>query len=520
MKPTACFALVAALGMVALPARAQDTPGDATEPDTLGMDPSAPQAGALPGGMAPRMGAPAGPDWRFDFHGYFTAPLRVGFNSREDARPGQSKTVLHTPPQVPDDLERFSHTGVVPQPYAQLNFSYGTNIVTGTASIVAMVPSVAAGFFDPSTQLGINDLFLTVTPDLGAQTRLTIQVGAFSNRYGATGEYDEGRYGQPLIARTNGVGENVALAHRIDDFTLLVEQGIQGQTGKSGNSTVSDATNGFADPGMGASFVHHFHLGTSYKNLATVGAHYLVAGSQDDRASQNYPDGRMDILAGDLRLKLRRFGHFYFAVSDVQADNPRSVGRVIEILNSQGGAGLIRNYFGPDDLNILTNPSGSLFILGGQYDLSIGRLVSYPVPFTGDGPDIVVSVFGTYTHSKSDYKPLKGEPKYQDMSKYKAGFEGTYSLLPWLAASFRYDRVAPNTDEPRQAFAILSPAAIFRTGWQSHDQIVLKYSHFLYGDRVIVADGSPPIEDRRMPPGPNAIDPDENVLSLSASMWW
>jgi hypothetical protein len=472
--------------------------------------------------MSPRAGTPAGPDWRFDFHGMFTAPLRVGFNSRDDARPGQSKLVFHAPPQVPDDLETFSHTGVVPTPYAQLNFSYGTNVVVGTASIVAMQPSVSTGFFDPSTQLGVNDLFLTITPDFGEKTRFFINVGAFSNRYGSPGEYDEGKYGTPLIARTNGVGENVGVVHSFGDWIIAAEQGIMGQTGKSGNGAIPDASNAFADPGMGASFVQHYHVGGGYGGLAFLGLHYLIAGSQDDRASQNTPDGRMDILGADLRLTMKRFGHFYFAASNVDADNPRSIGRVVEVLNTRGGAGFIRNYLGddPPGASPTENPEGSALILGGQYDLSVGRLVSYPVPFTGDGPDIVGSVFGMYVQTKSTYESAPNEPNYDGMKKYKFGVEGTYSLLPWFATSMRYDRVTPNSDEPRQTFAVISPRLIFRTGWQAHDQIVLQYSHWFNGDRVIVRDGYPPNEDRRMPPGPNRVDPDEDMISLSASMWW
>jgi hypothetical protein len=204
----------------------------------------------------------------------------------------------------------------------------------------------------------------------------------------------------------------------------------------------------------------------------------------------------------------------------VSADNPRSVGRVVEVLNTRGGAGFIRNYLADDSPVLETNPEGSALILGGQYDLSVGRLVSYPVPFTGDGPDIVVSLFGIFASIKSDYVGAPNEPVYDGMKKYKLGGEGTYSFLPWMAASLRYDRVTPNTDEPRQAFAVISPRVIFRTGWQAHDQIVLQYSRWLNGDRVIVREGSPPIEDRRMPPGPNRLEPDEDMFSLSASMWW
>ena len=150
----------------------------------------------------------------------------------------------------------------------------------------------------------------------------------------------------------------------------------------------------------------------------------------------------------------------------------------------------------------------------------MGTTRVYPVPFTGDGPDIVGSVFGMYVQTRSTYESAPNEPEYDGMKKYKFGLEGTYSLLPWFAASMRYDRVTPNSDEPRQTFAVISPRLIFRTGWQAHDQIVLQYSHWFNGDRVIVRDGYPPHEDRRMPPGPNRVDPDEDMISLSASMWW
>ena len=53
---------------------------------------------------------------------------------------------------------------------------------------------------------------------------------------------------------------------------------------------------------------------------------------------------------------------------------------------------------------------------------------------------------------------------------------GSYSLLPWLAATVRYDRVQPNANDSTATFAVISPALIFRTGWQAHDQVALQYS--------------------------------------------
>lgn len=472
----------------------------------LSLDPSAPNVGALPGGVAPAYGqkATGAGDWRFDFHGFFTMPLVAGINTREDPDPGDSETVLHAPPLVPDDKETFPHTGVVPTPYAQLNFSYGNNIITGNVQLLAEQPTVSQGYFDPPSQAGINDVFLKIEPYMADNVNLDLYFGAFSNRYGRMGEYDQGRYGTPLIASTNGVGETaVATLAITPELTLALEQGIQGQS----NSAPADLTpagwNDFADPDVGASFLNHVHAGINYRGLATLGLHYMRAFSQDDGAAGPLQaDGGISVFGSDLRLSLGRFGHLYLGFAYTDADNAGTVGRIIEVLNTRGGPGLIENYLGDQSAG-----NGSLTTFGGQYDLSIGRLVSYPVPFYGDGPDLFVSAFGLGTLVKSD------DTRYDDLTKLKLGGMATYSLLSWLAASLRYDRVDPNLDETRYSFAVISPQVIFRTDWQSSDQIVLSYSHWLNGSLTTVRTGYPPQEDV------TAI-PDEDVVSLSASMWW
>jgi hypothetical protein len=168
------------------------------------------------------------------------------------------------------------------------------------------------------------------------------------------------------------------------------------------------------------------------------------------------------------------------------------------------------NYLGPQ-----SGGTGTLNTVGGQYDLSIGKLVSYPVPFSGDGPDLFVSVFGLYTHVSTldtSIDPATGAP-FANRSKVKVGLEGTYSLLSWLAASLRYDRVAPNVDDNRYSFSEISPRIIFRTDWQATDQLVLQYTHWFNGNLTTVRTGDPPTTD------PTVI-PDSNMVSLSASMWW
>ena len=97
-----------------------------------------------------------------------------------------------------------------------------------------------------------------------------------------------------------------------------------------------------------------------------------------------------------------RFGHLYAAASFTKASNVATLSRIIQVLNTRGGPGLIANYLGPN-----SNGNGDMTTIGWQYDLSIGKLVSYPVPFSGDGPDLYVSMFGMITHVNSDDQAVR-----------------------------------------------------------------------------------------------------------------
>jgi len=508
------------------PARADDVKANPTDP-ALGLDPTIPQVAALPGGVTPAYGqkSQSEGEWRFDFHGFITAPLAVGIGDRATILPGQSGTTLHTPPAVPDDLETFSHTGVVPTTYAQLNFSEGTSLVSANMSILARQANASTSFLEPASQVGVNDLFVNVLPRW-RNLRTEIFVGAFSSRYGATGEYDEGRYGTPLIARVNGIGQRIgARAALGKNWILLAEEGLAGQSNKAGAAVTPDVWNSFANPSEASTFVAHGHLGVRGYGIATLGLHYLHAWSQDDRANnvvtgtnvnRSLPDGKLDIAAGDLRITAGRFGHLYAAASYVNAKYVSTVSRIVQVLNTRGGPGLMANYLGPN-----SNGNGNLTIIGGQYDLSIGKLVSYPVPFSGDGPDLFVSVFGMIAHVNSDDKFYDPNGRYYDgVTKWKAGVEGTYSVLPWLALSGRYDKVVNDTHDDcggvpcsTYDFSVVSPRIILRTDWQATDQIVIQYSHWFNGANTLIRVGDPPLENITWVP-------DKDMVSLSASMWW
>jgi hypothetical protein len=178
------------------------------------------------------------------------------------------------------------------------------------------------------------------------------------------------------------------------------------------------------------------------------------------------------------------------------------VGRILEVLNTEGGPDLMRNYLGPN-----SGGMGQLLTLASEYNLSLARLLLYPRDFDGKARDIVISLFGMYTHVSS------ADPAFDGVHKLKIGGEGTYALASWFAASLRLDHVRPTNKDSGQAFSIISPRLIFRSDWQSRDQVVIQYSRFIYGNNPIVRSGFPAVDDP-------TLEPDEHMVSISGSMWW
>ncbi len=487
---------------------------------TLGLAPGAPQITALPGGVTPSFGQQSqmANDWRFDFHGMVLVPLTIGIGEREQALQDQKVTTLHTPPRIPEQFESFEYSGVLPNPWTQLNFTYGNKDVTATVVVAARAVSAANAFFHGPNHIGVNDAFLTFRLPVEEKIAFTLDVGAFANTYGQMGEYDLGRYGTPLLFRVGGAGLTARGDYVLSaELTLTTELGFKGTLDKAPVGVEPAGWNGFADPNQGSSFALHGHALLDYQKFASVGLHYVSAFSQDDRAARqpNNPDGSIGVVGADARLRMGRVGHFYAGTGWTNADTARSVAGVIRVLNARGGTGLMREYFGADS----NNGTGSLFTLGAQYDFSLGNFLRYDAGTVGPGPDFVASFYGIYTSVSSDDKSTdtlaNGDEiaLYDGVSKLKYGTELTYSFVKWLAASVRYDRVLPHLDDSDRTHAIVSPRLIFHSDWGSQDQVVLQYSRWFTGSKSTVFEGYPAVREP-------TIVPDADTLMLSASMWW
>jgi hypothetical protein len=481
-------------------ARAQDADRTIAR---LGLDPGEPQAPsptpATPFGVNPAQSK----ELVLDFHGYLLLPMELGVLHRQQTAPGQSSYVLHAPAVIPQWQEGFEYTGVIPSPWAQLNFTYGNSLVSATTILAATTFADAAGYYDTTKQLGVNDAFITVNISKLAQITFPfeVHVGAMTGRYGAMGVYDVGRYGTPLIAQTNTIGETIDTAIPIGPVHLLLEQGFGGQLARPPVGLVPAGWNGFANSNVGATWVNHLHAGLADDKHFQVGLHYLTAWTQDDITPGSViPDGRITVLGAEAHVT-GQFGHLYAGIANTQATNAGPVSGAIRILNAQGGPDLVTEYLGPN-----SSGNGSLLTFGAQYDVSVSRLLFGPT-YKGKSPDILVSLFGIGTSVHSHDKA------YDGILKIKVGAEATYNFLPWMGVSERFDHVRLDSSDSRQAFSILSSRLLLHTNWLARDEIALQYSYFSDGSAVYVHSGYPPVIHPE-------ITPDASVLSLIATIWW
>ncbi|MES1172803.1 MAG: hypothetical protein ABUL62_00650 [Myxococcales bacterium] len=539
--------------------------------------------------------------WKFEYHGYIRAPMRVGIGKRDNPGPGQSGTTYHSPVIPDDQYLSWQSSPHNKTDWAELYLSLGNSWAKGTVSIQGYNFADAA-FSNPTTQLGISDGYIDLTPDLGYENfRLAWRVGAFSNKYGSAGKYDAGEYDTYMFGRIHNAGEALHIEYDIDeDNSLVFEHGIGFRKPDPSQFNNSRFT-----------MLHHAHVTFKHSEAIQISAHYLNSWTQEEERSAdpgvpldgttmltavpytltrpsatsitNVPDGKMWVAGLDARFDLGAFGYLYGAYSHVGLKDALTVARAIEVIHSSGGGefglGVVDNYLGPScvDTQFFTDPTlhghayypqpgidshgnrvgdnfdplrpcsmgnGKVDTLLAQYEFSLTNFLqqsSGGQKFWGDGSDLVLKLYGMYNKVHSDYAPNDG------IHKLKFGADVAYSILPWLTAAVRFDRLQPNSKIPEQSFGILSPRLVFKSKWNTHEAITLQYSRYIYnqrecavgtpGDGVIYTAGQekcvqPPSSP--VPPdgfganyaaqagqrGAPTTRPDVNVFKIEATMWW
>lgn len=478
----------------------------------LGIDPGRAQTGDLLVGEADQpvfVESESTEDWNFEFHGFLRVPARVGFGNAgttntedPDSLPGK----LHVPPQIPDGtFTDWQYTGNLPGPWTELRFSYGNSRVTANVQLGAYNVT-DAGYRNLQGQLGINQAFITIDgSDLfGSEGGLIWTVGGFSNRYGAAGKYDAGKYDTYLFGRTHVAGETLTLFYDVtEDWRVTFEHGVGVKLEPPVLvSGLPDAPYlpyaGPVEPG--STLLHHAHVGATYDEAVTFALHYLTSWTDDARLADEV-DGRITTVGAEVKLDAGIYGQGFLGYSRLTSRDPLRVDGAIEVLHSLAGWSLRDNYFGtgadaPDG-------NGTIDTILWQYSYSFATLMHHPNDFWGQSPDLIASFFGMINMIDGT------DPEFDaPETKLKMGGELTYTPLSWLGVSGRYDLVQPNMDESDESFHAISPKLILRTDFLAHEQVILQYTRYIYGNEV-----------RNAWPNEGLL-PDDDVVMLSAIIWW
>jgi hypothetical protein len=455
-----------------------------------------------------------------------TASLQTSINQRPDPIAGQSKTTFHVPPQTVDEYGSFVGTSTMPGQWAQLNFVYGNRYVSANLSLTTWNPTDPTTYYQIGSQQFINNIFLAYTPPPLAGVRFHAQAGYFYNNYGAIGQYGLGMYTNALVGGVRGVGEDLVAEYDASDVvTLKAEDGIMGnRNGMGAFNIIPSGQNGAGNPIIWpSSWVHHAHLGIEKRGDITVhgGLHYLTNWSQDDRVqaatdnlqtrqiNESYVrDGRIQTYGADVGFLHPILGYLGAAVSYTNAQDAYPVKGLVTF--GGDGESLTNRWFGQP-----TTGSGQLVAAGVNYSASIGRIVSYPVPFSGDGPDLTVQAGFVFAESWGDFSGtapplLNGAQSFNGRQRYKAGADLLYTFSSFMAAGFRADVVVPNSHDSQETFAVIAPRLIFKSDWNSRDTVSLIYGKWFYGPHSHAEASSITPSDRL----------DDQLLALNVQMWW
>jgi hypothetical protein len=528
---------------------------------SLGLDPQAPQASGLvttSAVVAASAEEPATGEWKFDVTGYFRAPFRFSWgpptvgtatvNGMQVSTSGAG-TQFRTPPLVPDaNYIDWRYTNSFVAPWTELNFHYGNDRVKATVQI-ASYNVTDSGYRRLESNLGINEAFLQMSyPELAnvEWLHLDLTAGAFTNRYGAAGRYDAGRYETYLFGRTHVAGETVNVGADWNDFTFQAEETFGAKLepipfygrplGSSADVVSMGATTGNANQDLPAwepypgplaqesTFVASIHGGVSWKKMVIAGAHLIDVFANDNEASTAYegaafgPGGRapnapkpyLHIYGADVKFLGGVFGDGYIGYSRLSAENAMYLADAIEVLHSFGGWQLHDNYFGkPGATDEVT---GTIDSVEFQYSFSFGQLFHYPQAFWGDGPDLIGTIFGMFNHVNAPVITTK-------TNKLKFGTEWTYVPLSWLGLGARYDVVEPDLSQSPQSFSVISPRIIFRTAFVTHEQVMLQYSRYFYGSAYGAGQtgGMFPYDSQS---GGASMGVDKNAAQIAAIIWF
>jgi hypothetical protein len=279
------------------------------------------------------------------------------------------------------------------------------------------------------------------------------------------------------------------------------------------NGALNTGSTSFSDSNVPSSYIHHAHVGLRKKGDTTLQftGHFMTNWSQSDQLTReavdnpdtkswderNPKDGHIHVLGIDAKAVSQTYGYLALGAGLIEAENAYRLRGLSTY--AQDGVSLTNDWFGT-----FTGGTGKIILAGINYKFSLGAIMRAPDPFWGDGPDLVVEVATQFAKISSD------DPFNDGKFKNKQGLDVLYTFIPWMGFGLRMDRVAPNSKDAEETFYALAPRLQFRSNWQSHETVTLKYSKWFYGDHTHSDSWDARPREQL----------DDQMISLGFGMWW
>jgi hypothetical protein len=485
---------------------------------SLGMSPWTPAVGASAGGLLPGYAAPTpGHDWTFQIHGFLSASGQFGINHRLNPGWGQSATVVHTLPQTIEEYASFLSTNTQPGQWVAFNTSYGNRDVTANVSLTTWNPTDPTTFYQIGTQAFINDAYLSYNLAPISKLRTRAMVGYFYRNFGVLGTYGSlGMYQNAIAGSARGIGQDVSVEYPLTPtLDLLLEEGLAGnRNGHAPAGTAPAGPNSNVDPLLPSSYTAHLHAGVLSSGDTVIRAqlHFFYNWAQDDLAQfpagmpdnqitraineTNIPDSHIAVFSGDVNVTHPIWGHFAFAASHISGYYAWPLRGLFSFTNE--GQQLAERWLGVNN-----GGTGTVDVAAFEYNASLGRILSQPIPFDANGPDLVLTLGGVVATSHSD------DTVYNGRIRQKYGADLLYRFVSFLSAGLRVDHVAPNSKDSQETFNVVAARLVFKTDWQSRENITLLYAKWFYGADT---------HNEYSSVGPPRLD--DQLISLNVNMWF
>ncbi len=510
----------------------------------LSLGAAVPRTGATPGNLTPGFAAPMPlSQWTFRWSGFLNDSFQSSVGHRMTTNADQTGTVFHIPPVTVDEYASFLGTGTMPGQWIALNMAYGNPIVTANIAINTWNPTEPTTYYQIGSQNFISNIYLQFDIPPISDLKLRALVGYFYTTSGGVGQYGLGMYTSPLIGQNRREGEDVVGEYRLTPTVrLLFEEGFMGnRNGKAPDGILADNGNGGANPSLPADWIAHLHVGLVRDGSPTFKAqlHFITNWAQDDRVQcQNasvlapagmpcfdnpttreineayVPDGHLTVVGADASLNSSTFGYLGMAGSYTKGTSAYP----LRGLATFGGEGqpLADRWWGTG-----TGGTGSLYAAGINYTASLGRIMSSPLPFRSDGPDLTLNAGAELAYTVTDATTVSGAtvpgnlPTDVDLFnhrwRYKLGVDALYTYWSWMGVGVRVDRVAPTSKDAEQTFWVLAPRVVFKTNWMTRETITLLYAKWFYGPNTHPDASSIVAPDGRL---------DDQLIALNVNMWW